>query len=65
MPRIDDSTDAPLLFTSNTQWLEEIDARRCLSPEGLLATLEEMLDTGELTYQDAITYITDLKGISR
>jgi hypothetical protein len=61
MPRIDDSTAEPLLFTNNTSWLEEIDTRRCQSPEELLTYLEGMLDTGELTQDELITYLHDLR----
>jgi hypothetical protein len=60
VPRIDDSTDM-LQFTGNTTWLEEIDGRRSLSPEELLTRLEGMLDEGELTQDDILTYLQDLR----
>jgi hypothetical protein len=61
MPRICDDTIEPVIHTDNTSWLEEIDSRRCKSPEELLADLEGMLDSGELTLDEAITYINDMK----
>jgi hypothetical protein len=61
MPRIDDDTSTPLVFTSNTQWLEEIDSRRSLSPEEMLTVLEEMLEQGELTHEELLTYLQDLR----
>lgn len=64
MPRIDDDMAAPVLSTDNTQWLEEIDARRSLAPEELLTFLEEQLDLGELTREEAIHYLNDLSSRS-
>lgn len=61
MPRISDDTSTPLVFTDNTSWLEETDSRRVQSPEEMLTVLEEMLEQGELSIEDAITYLNDLR----
>lgn len=74
----DDFGGCDLLFTGNTSWLEdsddgtagedrdqsleELDSRRALSPEELLTRLEGMLDRGELTQDQALTYLQDLYG---
>lgn len=53
--------EVTIVFTSNTAWLEEIDGRRCQSPEDLLTDLEGMLESGELTTDEAITYLKDMQ----
>lgn len=49
----------PLMFTSNTSWLEDIDARRAEGPEELLSRLEDLLDLGELTEDEVLHYLQD------
>lgn len=47
------------------EWGLEALAPAHSSPEELLTFLEEMLCTGELTIDDAINYLNDLKGNSK
>jgi len=57
-PEFEDERDV-LAFTDNTRWLEEIDARRSISPEELLTRLEDLLEQGELTHEQLKQIIND------
>ena len=49
--------DQSISFTSNTTWLESVDAdRRAIGPEELLSGLEDLLLNGELSEEELIQH---------
>lgn len=50
-----------LVFGYSSSLMEKIDTQRNESPEELLSRLEEMIQDGEITRDEAITYLEDLR----